>query len=186
MSGHKWHFYDENERRAWQNPEEILGKCGLKSGQTLIDMGCGAGFFTLPAARMVGPKGAVYAIDSSSESIDILRLKLQAEALTNVQTEIGEAEEYSGIERSADLVFMGIVLHDFQDPLRVLQNTRRLLKPGGRLIDLDWKKEPMKMGPPLEKRFDIATAEALIQQSGLRVIESSDYGPYSYLIAAGL
>ena len=52
-----WHFYDETERRTWQNPEEILTAIGLKAGQTLIDIGCGEGFFTLPAARIVGPNG---------------------------------------------------------------------------------------------------------------------------------
>jgi ubiquinone/menaquinone biosynthesis C-methylase UbiE len=184
MSGHKWHFYDETERRTWQNPEEILAEIGLKSGQTLIDIGCGEGFFTLSAARLVGSQGRVYAIDSSSESMERLRQRAAQGGLNNIQLTVKEAEESLICDGCADFIFLGIVLHDFRDPERVLSNALKMLKPAGRLINLDWKKEPMKLGPPLEKRFDIETASAMLRRAGFKVEKSQNCGPYTYLIKA--
>jgi ubiquinone/menaquinone biosynthesis C-methylase UbiE len=180
----KWHFYDESERRKWQNPEEILQAGGLKSGHTLIDIGCGQGFFTLPAARIVGDQGRIYGIDSSSESIALLQQKADSAGLKNISLVVGNGETSLVCEGCADLVFLGIVLHDFYDPQLVLDNARKMLKPEGRLVNLDWKKEAMNLGPPLEKRFDIATASALMRRAGFILEDSREYGPYNYLMTA--
>jgi ubiquinone/menaquinone biosynthesis C-methylase UbiE len=184
MSGHKWHFYDETERRTWQNPEEILMGIGLKAGHTFIDIGCGEGFFSLPAARIVGPTGRVYAIDSSSESMDLLKQKAAAEGLNNISLTVQEAETSIVCQGCADFIFMGIVLHDFHDPHKVLLNAHQMLKPTGKLINLDWKKEPMKLGPPLEKRFDVAAASAMLLKAGFSIQKSENSGPYTYLVTA--
>lgn len=184
MSAHKWHYYDENQRRTWQNPEEILIHIGLKTGQTLIDIGCGEGFFSLPAARQVGPQGLVHAIDSNPESMALLKQKAAQEGLKNIHLRVQEAEAGPVCLGCADFVFLGIVLHDFRDPLMALQNARRMLKASGRLVNLDWKKEPMTKGPPLEIRFDQSTAAGLMRKAGLEVQKSEEYGPYTYLITA--
>jgi ubiquinone/menaquinone biosynthesis C-methylase UbiE len=67
------YFNGEKERRAWQNPENILLSIGLKPGSTFIDLGCGDGFFAVPAANIVGRNGRVYALDMNSEAIDRLK-----------------------------------------------------------------------------------------------------------------
>ena len=179
-----WHYYDETERRAWQNPEEILTAIGLKAGHTLIDIGCGDGFFSLPAARIVGPKGLVYAIDSNPQSMAKLDKKAAEAGLNNIFSTQNEAESSLVCDACADFIFFGIVLHDFREPDKVLLNARQMLKPGGHLINLDWKKEPMKLGPPLEKRFDIGAASALLQKAGFAVEKSENWGPYNYLMTA--
>jgi ubiquinone/menaquinone biosynthesis C-methylase UbiE len=184
MSGHLWHFYDESERQRWQNPEAILAEIGVEPGQTFIDLGCGQGFFTIPAAHRVGTHGLVYALDSSSESLAILSSKAEKAGLSNIQIKVAEAEDGPICLACADWVFMGIVLHDFHDPSKVLRNARTMLKPGGHLADLDWKKAPMKIGPPLEKRFDISKAESILSSSGFLIEKSGDYGTYDYLIVA--
>jgi ubiquinone/menaquinone biosynthesis C-methylase UbiE len=179
-----WHYYDETERRTWQNPEEILKAIGLNVGQTFIDIGCGEGFFTLPAARIVGQNGRVYAIDTNPQSMAKLQKKAAEAGLDNVFLTVKEAESSMVCEACADFIFFGIVLHDFREPGKVLLNARQMLKPGGRLINLDWKKEPMKLGPPLEKRFDIGTASALLRKAGFNVEKSENWGPYNYLMTA--
>jgi ubiquinone/menaquinone biosynthesis C-methylase UbiE len=184
MGGHKWHYYDETERRTWQNPEEILRHTGLQAGQTLVDIGCGEGFFTLPAARLAGPDGLVYGIDSNPEAMDLLKQKAAVEGLQNIRLTVKEAEEALICEGCADLTFLGLVLHDFRDAVQVLQNARKMLKPGGHLINLDWQKAPMEMGPPLEKRFDNATASGLLQKAGFTIQTSQNWGQYTYLIIA--
>jgi ubiquinone/menaquinone biosynthesis C-methylase UbiE len=179
-----WHYYDETERRTWQNPEEILKAIGLNVGQTFIDIGCGEGFFTLPAARIVGQNGRVYAIDTNPQSMAKLQKKAAEAGLDNAFLTVKEAESSMVCEACADFIFFGIVLHDFREPDKVLLNARQMLKPGGLLINLDWKKETMKLGPPLEKRFDFDTASTLLRKAGFSVEKSENWGPYNYLMTA--
>ncbi len=84
----------------------------------------------------------------------------------------------------ADIVFFGIDLHDVEDPLKALVNARNMLKPGGRLIDLDWKKEPMEIGPPIEIRFTEEQASEFIRKAGFEIKEIKDSGAYHYRITA--
>ncbi len=175
---------DDPERRKWQNPEAILADIGLKPGFTFIDIGCGGGFFALPAAGMVGTRGEVYGLDTDALSITSLKKQGAREGLTNLRLTIARAEESVMCEQCADIIFFGMALHDFQEPSKVLENARRMVKPTGRLVNLDWKKEPMELGPPLRIRFDEETAARLIEAAGFSVETIKDSGPYHYLVIA--
>jgi ubiquinone/menaquinone biosynthesis C-methylase UbiE len=96
----------------------------------------------------------------------------------------GAAEETIFCETCADIVFFGIVLHDFRDPAKVLLNAKTMLKPTGRLIDLDWKKAAMELGPPLSIRFSEKKAVSLIRTAGFKIETAKETGPYHYLIIA--
>jgi ubiquinone/menaquinone biosynthesis C-methylase UbiE len=184
---HHARFYaDDRERRKWQNPERILTEIGLKRGSTFVDVGCGEGFFAIPAAKIVGNKGKVYALDADEQAIGKLQKKAKEEGLTNLLTHVGIAEEDVFCESCADVVFFGIVLHDFQAVSRVLENAKRMLKPGGMLVDLDWKKEPMQFGPPLSIRFDETQAADLLEKAGFRIEGTKESGIYHYVILARL
>jgi ubiquinone/menaquinone biosynthesis C-methylase UbiE len=180
----RWHYFDETARRRWQTPEAVLDAIGLKPGFTFVDVGCGNGFFSIPAARLVGNKGRVYGVDIGHEAIDELRKKAESEGLTNIETKVSKAEDAVLCLACADIVFFGIVLHDFQDPVKVLKNARKMLKPEGKLANLDWKKIAMAFGPPLNIRFDEAAATRLIEAAGFKVETISESGEYNYLIVA--
>ena len=179
-------LHDEDERRKWQNPENILAEVGLSRGMTFIDIGCGQGFFTIPAARIVGDNGKVYASDISQTNIAKLQKKLNAGGLNNVIVEAGKAEDLLSCEGCADIVFFGIVLHDFENPLKVLANAHAMLKPTGKLVDLDWKKEPTEIGPPLNIRFSEEQASQLLATSGFHTQLVLKSGLYHYIIMATL
>ena len=175
---------DDPERRKWQDPDEILSLIGLGPGMVFVDMGCGDGYFALPAARKVGHRGRVYANDIDAAAVERLRQRAAQEGLDNLVAEVKEAEETVACEGCADVVFFGIDLHDFRDPAQVLVNAKKMLRPEGKLVDLDWKDQPMPVGPPPEKRFSIDKARNLIVSAGLRVISVKDSGPYHYLVTA--
>jgi len=181
---HAHKFFDDEERRKWQNPEAILIRAGVKTGLTFVDMGCGDGFFAVPAAKLVGNSGRVYGLDVDSDAIGRLKEKARKETLRNLELKVGVAEETVFCDSCADIVFFGIVLHDFSDPNKVLSNAKRMLKPSGRLIDLDWKKEPMRLGPPLQIRFSKEKASNLIETAGFKIDCIADEGLYHYVIVA--
>jgi ubiquinone/menaquinone biosynthesis C-methylase UbiE len=186
MTGHHhggFRPFDDPERRKWQDPEAILSKIGVRPGTVFADIGCGGGFFALPAARMVGEKGKVYGLDANPAAIAGLKEQAAREGLKNLRLSVGEAEVTVVCRHCADIVFIGIALHDFQDPSRVLANTRNIIKPTGRLVDLDWKKEP-SFGPPRNIRFDEATASRLIEAADYKIESVQDNGRYHYLIMA--
>jgi ubiquinone/menaquinone biosynthesis C-methylase UbiE len=175
---------EDPERRKWQDPEAILSSIGISAGMIFVDMGCGEGYFALPAARRVGRKGKVYANDIDAGAVERLRTRAAQEGLDNLSAEVREAEKTLVCEGCADIVFFGIDLHDFRDPAAVLVNARKMLRHGGRLVDLDWKDQPMAFGPPREKRFSIEKARNLMGSAGFRIVSVQDAGPYHYLIIA--
>jgi ubiquinone/menaquinone biosynthesis C-methylase UbiE len=176
---------DDPDRRKWQEPEKILSLVGLREGMVFVDIGCGEGYFAIPAARRVGAKGRVYAADVNAEAVERLRARAVREGLGNIEARAGEAETTVFCDGCADIVFFGIDLHDFRDPVAVLRNAARMLAPGGRVADLDWKDEPMSLGPPQGIRLSPAKARSLVESAGLRVLSVQDAGPYHYLIMAG-
>jgi len=176
---------DDPERLKWQDPDHILSKIGIKPGMVFIDMGCGDGYFALPAARKVGPLGKVYANDIDAGAIERLRGKAAIEGLDHLFADVKSAEDTVLCEGCADIVFFGIDLHDFRDPEGVLRNAKKMLHHSGHLVDLDWKDEPMALGPPPEKRFSVEKARNLIDSAGFRIESVTDAGLYHYLIVAG-
>jgi ubiquinone/menaquinone biosynthesis C-methylase UbiE len=179
-----FHPYNDPARRKWQDPEAILNTIGLKPEMALVDVGCGAGFFAIPAARMVGEKGKVYGIDGNPAAIEALREEGKKEGLKNLYLTAGAAEDVIVCRACADVIFFGISLHDFQDPSKVLSNARLMIKPGGKLIDLDWKKEGIPIGPPSHIKFEETYASQLIEAAGFKVESVKDSPPYHYLITA--
>ena len=177
-------YRNEEERRKWQNPEEILADAGVQPAIIFIDIGCGFGFFAVPAAKIIGPKGVVCGVDIDSEALHELRERASKADLRNIRVKLAPAEDVSLCERCADMAFIGIALHDFSDPLKVLQNAKRALKPTGRLVNLDWRKEPMPFGPPLEIRFSEEEAASLITKAGFTVESVKSSGPYHYIVSA--
>ncbi len=184
MTCHGGFSLDEGTRRKWYNPEEILKDAGLGPGMVFIDVGSGEGFFTLLAAKIVGESGLVYAVDSDSEAVERLKTKAEEKHLKNIRAKSGMAETTVFCTSCADFVFYSMVLHDFSDTIQVLRNAKKMLKPTGKLIDLDWKKQQMPFGPPFNIRLSEQDAMGLLKISGFKVTETQEAGPLHYLVIA--
>ncbi|MCC7565688.1 MAG: class I SAM-dependent methyltransferase [Methanomicrobiaceae archaeon] len=175
---------DDAERRRWQDPEAILAGIGLAPGSVFVDVGCGDGFFALPAARIVGPNGRVCGIDIDADALDRLRRTAERDGLANIRLREGAAETTILCEGCTDFVFFGISLHDFSDQQRVLACARAMLAPAGLLVNLDWKKETTGPGPPHAKRFSVEYAAAIIRKAGFSLRSVAGAGPYHYIMVA--
>ena len=182
MSGHK--NFGEGTIRKWHHPEISFESLGLREGITFMDIGCGYGFFTIPAAQIIGEKGKVYAVDIDAASIDHLKREAAEKGLQNIYTEVAEAEETVFCRECADIVFYNTVLHDFRDPAKVLRNANAMLKPSGKLVNIDWKKKPTAFGPPLQIRFSEEQAAYLLRQAGFAIQSVKDLESDFYIVTA--
>lgn len=149
-----------------------------------MDIGCNDGFFTIPAAKMVGKNGKVYGVDIDVDAIERLTEKAKQDHISNIHADVGEAEGTIFCSNCADIIFFGTVLHDFRDPLEVLCNAKRMLKSGGKIVNYDWKKKESPMGPPFAKRLSESEASDLMKNAGFSDITVRDISDTFYQITA--
>jgi ubiquinone/menaquinone biosynthesis C-methylase UbiE len=121
----------EDLYRVFRDPYQVLKRAGLASGQDVLEVGCGPGFFTVPAARIVGPQGTVRALDISPLALDRVRQKVEREGVTNVSTMLADAGETGLPGESFDLVFVFGLARVVGGAERMMGELHRLLRPEG-------------------------------------------------------
>src|SRR5712692_5945948 len=126
------------ELREAPPAEETLGQIGVSPGQTIADIGCGPGFFTVPAAIAVGPTGRVYAIDVAANLLDLVRTRAAAAGLANVETRQSPGLPIPLDDASADVTICGLVLHDLADPAPLVHELSRVTRPDGLIAVVEW------------------------------------------------
>jgi ubiquinone/menaquinone biosynthesis C-methylase UbiE len=115
------------------NPYRLLTEAGLERGQQVLEVGCGPGFFTIPAAKIAGETGYVYALDINAAAVEHVRRKIAREELTNVEAKLADASETGLSDESIDVAFLFGVMHSFKDVNKVLKEMHRVLKTNGTL-----------------------------------------------------
>lgn len=169
------------ERRKWNDPDKILQYLNLGQCVVLADIGCGPGYFALEAARKMQPGGYVYAVDTSEEMVAACKAAVEQAGLTNVEVLLAEAEDEFPIQTGiCDAALLANVYHEIDPTANVLHELRRILKPGGIVLLLEWKREPTPVGPPLEQRLDQQDVTEEFTNAGFILFGTCDVGPYHY------
>jgi ubiquinone/menaquinone biosynthesis C-methylase UbiE len=167
VGGVEW--MERSEREMEELPEAALDAIGIKPGMTVADVGAGAGYFTLRLARRVGPNGVVYANDVQPEMLTLLRERAAAAKLTNIKPILGAEADPKLPDKKMDLVLMVDVYHELSQPQRMLQQIRRALKPDGRLVLLEYRKEDPHIPIRPEHKMSVAEAKAELEAEGFRL-----------------
>ncbi len=170
------HRLDNPERRADMPPEDTLVKAGLRPGDIVLDIGCGIGYFSVPASRMVGPKGHVYAIDISGVMLAELRSKAASAGIFNIETIQTQRGKLSLPDTSATMAIMSNILHEVEDRKSFLESVSAALKPEARLAVIEWEKKETPGGPPLKERISEDEMQVLLKKAGFTEPKSSRLG----------
>jgi len=172
------------ERYRSQNPELVLDALSLASGMTLADVGSGPGFYTLPAAKRVGPAGRVYALDVDPKMLDLLRERAVADGVANIECLVSSEVRLPLPDAAVDAALVASVLHETPKWVLLLGEITRVLRPEGALVVVEWRKEQTEMGPPLAERLTYEEVEGVLQAAGYDAIEPFEVGPYHYGVEA--
>jgi ubiquinone/menaquinone biosynthesis C-methylase UbiE len=168
------------------DPELLFPVLHVKPGETVLDLGCGEGRYTLPLASRVGPQGTLYGADLWEEGLATLQEKAREQGLANVRTLPADVSRPLPLaDGSVDLALMATVLHDLAEAGQAqgaLAEIARLVKPGGRLAVLEFKKMAGPPGPPLSIRLAPEEVAALLRPYGFAPGETTDLSPHIYLM----
>ena len=128
-------------RDAQERPEMLLDSLQISSGETVADLGAGAGYFTWRLARRLGPRGRVLAVDIQPAMLDLVRREVKVHNLTNVEVVLGTAADPRLPAAAVDLVFIANAYHEFSEPESMLAAVFRALKPNGRVVVIEYATE---------------------------------------------
>jgi len=167
------------------DPQELLVKqLELKFGQFVADLGCGgAGYFTLPAARLVGSRGKVYGVDILKSALEGVKSKAKLDNILNIETVWSDLERVGATSIPPDTLDAALlvnIMFQSRNNRALLDEARRLLKVSGKLLVVDWKVEPTPFGPPLSDRLSPEKVKEFAGSLGLKEAKQFDAGPYHY------
>jgi len=139
MSYHGAPWLERPERMEEERPDLVLAALDLKPGMTVADIGAGSGYYSWRMAERVGPGGTVYAIDIQPEMITILEQHMLRRGAANVKALLGTTTDPRLPAGKLDLALMVDVYHEFEYPYEMLASIARALKPGGRLVFVEYR-----------------------------------------------
>jgi ubiquinone/menaquinone biosynthesis C-methylase UbiE len=158
---------------------------GIGDGSVVADLGAGGGWFTIRLARRVGPNGLVYAQDVQPQMIESIARRVQREGLRNVRTVLGRDDDPGLPGETLDAALMVDAYHEVQSRVAFLQNVRRALKPRGRLGIVDFRKDGLGPGPPLDDRIERSAVIGDARAAGLRLLATDETLPFQYVLVFG-
>ncbi len=168
---------------GFMNPDNIVEKLNIKSGMIAADFGCGAGYFTIPIAKIIKNSGKVYAIDVLKESLENVLGKAKLYDLLNIETVRSNIEIAGGSKiksASVDLVILANILFQCNDHDSVLTEAKRILKNDGSIVVVDWIPKKVPLGPKYEHCLSEESVKKLSIKNGLKVVKKIDAGSQHY------
>ena len=175
-------WLDRDERQREENTELSLGLIEVQRGSVVADVGAGSGYYSTRLARLVGPEGRVYANDIQQAMLDIIRDRIARERIANIELVLGTPTDPRLPRAAVDLAIMVDVYHEFSEPQVMLRRIRESLKPGGRLVLLEYRGEDPRVPIlPLHK-MTVAQARTEVEAEGFTLTEVKEELPWQHVL----
>jgi predicted methyltransferase len=173
---------EDPKRDAYQKPEEVIKALSIKEGEVIADIGAGSGYFTFRLAQAVGPKGRVYAVDINPDMIMRLNRRIRDLNVSNVATILCPPDDPLLADASVNRVFLCDTWHHIAGHAQYLALLKRMLKPGGEVIMVDFKKAKTPIGPPMEFRIDRDDLVREMETNGFQLAAEHTFLDYQYFL----
>jgi ubiquinone/menaquinone biosynthesis C-methylase UbiE len=175
-------WLDRPEREEEEAPSKAVAALGIRKGQVVADVGAGSGYYTVRLARAVGRDGRVYATDIQPQMLELLKQRASRERLDNVVPVLAREDDPGLPEATLDLVLMVDVYHELSRPQRVLQQLRRTLKPDGRLVLIEFRKESPWVPIREEHKMSVKEARLELEAEGYGFDRVIDVLPWQHIL----
>jgi len=172
---------EDPARDAYQKPHEVITALDFKPGEVIADIGSGSGYFTLRLAAHVGDAGRVYGVDIDPEMVRHLNRRVRDARLRNVHVVLADPDDPLLPEPVHSFLVVD-TWHHIENQGKYLGLMRKLLRPGGQVVMIDFQKKELPVGPPLAMKV---AREDLIKQmeaNGFHLVKEHTFLPYQYFL----
>lgn len=174
-------WLERPEREAEEAPTKAVAALGLRPGQVVADIGAGSGYYTMLISAAVGPAGRVYATDIQPEMLSLIRKKIDARRVANVELILGSPAESRLPDAALDLALMVDVYHELSQPQAFLRSVARAIKPDGRLVLIEFRKESPDVPIRAEHKMSVREARMELEAEGYRWDRVIDVLPWQHI-----
>lgn len=170
------------ERIREEDPDRMLAALEIKKGAVVADVGAGVGYHVWRLSEIVGPTGKVIAEDIQPEMLRMLRRNIDDRKIRNVEIVLGTPSDPKLPENSLDLVLMVDVYHEFSDPIAMMGHIRKALKPDGRVVLVEFRKEdPNVPIQPLHK-MSVLEIRSELESMGFKFQKVLNFLPWQHIL----
>jgi len=175
-------WLERGERDDEEEPNVALSVLKIDKGAAVADIGAGSGFITERLSARVGPSGKVYANDVQPQMLQMLAARLAKKKITNVTLVQGDIDDPRLPESSVDLELMIDVYHEFSQPQAMLRKLRAALKPGGRMVLLEYRKEDPTVPIKFEHKMSVGEAKMELEAEGFVLAKVDEALPRQHIL----
>ena len=175
-------WLERAEREDEEAPDVALSVLKIAKGSAVADIGAGSGYITEKLAARVGPSGRVFANDVQPQMLELLARRLARRKITNVTLVQGDIDDPRLADASVDLEIMVDVYHEFSRPQAMLRHLRDALKPGGRLVLLEYRKEDPTIPIRPEHKMSVAEAKLEVEAEGFALAKADESLPRQHIL----
>ena len=182
MSADGADWLDRRERHDEEQPDRALDLLAIPKGAAVADVGAGSGYMTVKLSARVGPTGRVYATDVQPEMLRLLGRRLTIQQVTNVTLVQGAVDDPRLPQSAIDLELLVDVYHELSAPQAMLRHLRDALKPDGRLVLLEYRKEDPSIPIRPEHKMTVAEAKLEIEAEGYALSRIDESLPRQHVL----
>jgi arsenite methyltransferase len=173
---------EDPKRDAYQKPHEVLSALAIKPSEVIADIGAGSGYFTFRLAHHVGDNGKIYGVDVSPDMILHLNRRIRDLKAINVVSILADPDDPLLADGSIDRFFFSDSWHHIENHTKYLSLIKKMLKPGGEVVMIDFHKKELPVGPPMQMKIAREDLIKEMESNGFRLTNEHTFLPYQYFL----